>query len=144
VNPHPRPSRDSIFVDTSAFFALADRTDRFHSLAVKFLEESQSLLVTSNPIIYETITLIRMRLGHEPAVRFGERLLDETITPQVHLAKSDEKEAWSIFRRYSDKRLSFVDCTSFALMKRYSIRTVFAFDDDFRQFGGLIVRPNVE
>lgn len=144
MNAASRPSRDSIFVDTSAFFALADRTDRFHSLAVKFLEENQAPLVTSSPVIHETITLIRMRLGHEPAVRFGERLLDETITPVIQLTKADEKEAWSIFRRHNDKRLSFVDCTSFALMKRYGIHAAFAFDDDFRQFGAWIVHPPTE
>lgn len=144
MNQGPRASRDSIFVDTSALFALADRTDRFHSLAVKILEDNQALLVTSSPVIYETITLIRMRLGHEPAVRFGERLLDETITPLIHLTKSDEKEAWSIFRRYSDKRLSFVDCISFALMKRHSIRAAFTFDDDFRRLGTWIVHPATE
>ena len=100
--------------------------------------------MTSRLVIYETITLIRMRLGHEPAVQFGQRLFDQTITPLIPLAKSDENEAWSIFRRYSDRKLSLVDCTSFALMKRYGIRAVFAFDEDFRQFGTWIVHPVIE
>ena len=144
MKPATRAFRASIFVDTSAFFALADRTDRFDSLAVRFLERNEGLLVTSNLVVYETITLIRMRLGHEPAMRFGRRLLDEEITPTIRLTMSDEREAWSIFRRYGDKRLSFVDCTSFILMKRYGIPGAFAFDDDFRQVGPWIVHPTTE
>jgi len=63
-----RSLRTSIFVDTSAFFALADQTNRFHSLAVQYIESTDRLLVTSNFVVHETITLLRMRLGHEPAV----------------------------------------------------------------------------
>jgi predicted nucleic acid-binding protein len=91
--------RTSIFVDTSAFFALADRTDRLHSSAVRFVETNERLLVTSN------------------------------------------LKAWILFQRYSDKRFSFVDCASFALMKRLGIPAAFAFDEDFRRLGQWIVYP---
>jgi hypothetical protein len=36
-----------------------------------------------------------------------------------------------MFRQYEDKGFSFTDCTSFALMERLAINTVFAFDDHF-------------
>lgn len=133
--------RTSIFVDTSAFYALADRTDRLHSAAVRFVETNELLLVTSNAVVHETVTLIRMRLGHATAVAFGRRLLREELTPVIPLTTGDERKAWILFQRYSDKRFSFVDCTSFALMKRLGIHAAFAFDDDFRQLGQWIVHP---
>jgi len=133
--------RTSVFVDTSAFYALADRTDRLHSSAVRFVEANESLLVTSNLVVHETVTLIRMRLGHAEAVAFGRRLLREDLTPVIPLTTGDERKAWILFQRYSDKRFSFVDCTSFALMKRLGIHAAFAFDDDFRQLGQWIVYP---
>jgi predicted nucleic acid-binding protein len=46
-----------------------------------------------------------------------------------------EKEAFRIFEKYTDKRLSFTDCTSFALMKRLGISKAFAFDEDFLAVG---------
>lgn len=139
-----RPLRTSIFVDTSAFFALADRTDRFHNLAIRSVEANECLLLTSNFVVFETITLIRMRLGHEPAVKFGRRLLNEAVTPIIRVTSADERKAWETFRRWHDKRFSFVDCTSFALMQRLGIQTAFAFDDDFRRFGNWEVVPLVQ
>jgi predicted nucleic acid-binding protein len=92
-------------------------------------------------IVHETITLLLMRLGYEQALQFGMRLLDEATTPIIRVTPADEAKAWAIFRQYPDKRFSFADCTSFALMKRLGIGTAFAFDDDFRQFGKWVVHP---
>lgn len=139
-----RSLRTSIFVDTSAFFALADQTDQFHSLAVQYIESTDRLLVTCNFVVHETITLLRMRLGHEPAVQFGRRLLSEAAIPVIRVTPADERRAWEIFRQHRDKRFSFVDCTSFAIMRRVGMRTAFAFDEDFRQFGNWIVQPSIE
>ena len=136
--------RTSVFVDTSAFFALADQTDRLHHQALQYVQSTDRLLVTSNVVVHETITLLRMRLGYEPALQFGLRLLGETTTPIVRVTPADEQKAWAIFRQYPDKRFSFTDCTSFAIMKRLGIRTAFAFDEDFRQFGKWVVEPSVE
>ncbi len=133
--------RKSVFVDTSAFFALADQTDRLHHQALQYVQSTDRLLVTSNVIVHETITLLRMRLGYEQALQFGIRLLGETTTPIIRMTQADEEKAWALFRQYPDKRFSFTDCTSFAIMKRLGIRTAFAFDDDFRQFGKWIVHP---
>lgn len=141
MTPAARWLHTAVFVDTSAFFALADRTDRFHPAAVEFVRHHEGLLVTSNLVIYETLTLIRMRLGFEPAVQFGRRLFDEAITPSLRVTTTDASNAWTLFRRYRDKRFSFVDCTSFVLMERRGIRTAFAFDDDFRQLRRWIVLP---
>ena len=135
MSPAARPLRTSIFVDTSAFFALTDRTDRFHDLAVRFVEANERLLLTSNFVVFETITLIRMRLGHEPAVKFGHRLLDETVTPIIRVTPADERKAWETFRRCHDKRFSLVDCTSFALMRQLGLKEAFAFDGNFGEAG---------
>lgn len=82
-----------------------------------------------------------MRLGHESAVQFGHRLLIEAATPAIRVTPEDERWAWEIFRQHQDKRFSFVDCTSFAIMKRIGMQIAFAFDEDFRQFSNWTVHP---
>jgi predicted nucleic acid-binding protein len=144
LSPSAQSFRASVFVDTSAFFALADQTDRLHHQALHFVQSTDRLHVTSIVIVHETITLLRMRLGYEPALQFGLRVLSGTTTPIIRVTPVDEEKAWAIFRQHPDKRFSLVDCTSFAVMKRLGIRTAFAFDDDFRQFGKWVVEPTVE
>jgi len=44
-------------------------------------------------------------------------------------------EAWQLFQRYRDKRYSFTDCVSFAVMKRLKLKTALTFDKHFTQAG---------
>jgi predicted nucleic acid-binding protein len=83
-----------------------------HHQALQYVQSTDRLLVTSNVVVHETITLLRMRLGYEPALQFGLRLLGETTTPIIRITPADEERAWTIFRQYPDKRFSFTDCTS--------------------------------
>ncbi|MCD5390340.1 VapC toxin family PIN domain ribonuclease, partial [candidate division NPL-UPA2 bacterium] len=61
----------SVFVDTSAFYALSDRSDEMYSQAreaYQNLLDKEVLLVTSSYIIVETLALMQRRLGL-PVVR---------------------------------------------------------------------------
>jgi predicted nucleic acid-binding protein len=130
-----------IFVDTGAWYALLDESDANHHAAVKFNESLVHPMVTSNYIADEVITLARKRLGYKVAVEIGEKLWNESIANLIRVTPNDEKKAWEIFVKYSDKTFSFTDCTSFALMYRVGITEVFAFDDHFTQYGSFIVLP---
>ncbi len=130
-----------IFVDTSAWYALADTSDAHHPAATQFIHTLTTPLVTSTYILDETVTLLRSHLGHAMARSFGERLRQEQIALLLRITEPDEQRAWDIFVRYDDKEFSFTDCTSFALMERLHFDTVFAFDEDFRQYGQFVVVP---
>lgn len=124
---------ERLFVDTSAWFALVNASDPDHSRVSEVLRAHEGRLVTSNFVFDEIVTLCRYRLGHELAVRTGEVLRDETELARV--TADDERAAWSLFLERADKRYSFTDCTSFALMRRLGLSTAVAVDDDFRQEG---------
>ena len=130
-----------IFVDTGAWYALLDKSDANHRVAVKFYDSLVHPLVTSNYIADEVITLVRNRLGYKVAVEIGQKLWDESIANLIRVMPGDEKKAWEIFVGYQDKIFSFTDCTSFALMERMGIMEVFAFDEHFTQYGNFIVLP---
>ena len=99
------------------------------------------LLVTSNFVIDETITLVRMHLGHRIAVEIGDKLWKGVLAIVIHVTEEDERAAWEVFKRYSDKSFSFTDCTSFVLMKRLHIDRAFSFDRHFRQTGEFTLVP---
>jgi predicted nucleic acid-binding protein len=127
-----------IFVDTGAWYALQVPTDRWHGEAVGVLKrsiESKRALITSKLILGETYTLLLKTHGHSVAWRFRDAVM---LSPRLELVSIDddtEKEAWSWLRKYSDQAFSYVDATSFALMKRRRLRHAFAFDAHFRVAG---------
>ena len=126
-----------IFFDTSALVALANRSDYYHLKAREFLSELSptSRLHISNYIIDESITRIRMIGGHRTALAFSKSIFSSHLYHIHYIDEELEKEAFRIFEKYTDKRLSFTDCTSFALMKRLGISKAFAFDEDFLAVG---------
>lgn len=131
--------RNRIFIDTSAWYAIIDKTDRDHAAAVTKAQILDRPLLTSNYIFDEILTLLKTRLGPSIAIRFGQELWNQKVSTLVRITEEDEARAWALFRQYEDKGFSFTDCTSFALMERLDIHTAFAFDDHFVQYGKFLI-----
>ena len=130
---------NDFFIDTSAFLALKNKKDAHHEHAVKIAEYvvSQTLQkgITTDYILDETYTLIKMRAGSFAAIQFGEEIRSGA---RLHIMNVDallQDRAWLLFKKYSDKEFSFTDCTSFAVMKEMKLRNAFAFDKHFTQAG---------
>ena len=127
-----------MFVDTSAFYALEDVSDYNHRKATEVRDEIRNKkikLFTSNFVLDETLTLIRIKLGHNATVNFGRDIQKSKIISAVHVTEKIEKHTWKTFVKYHDKEFSFTDCTSFEIMKEYKINRAFTFDNHFKQFG---------
>lgn len=130
-----------IFVDTSFWAALTAATDDRHDDAVRLFERvAEQRLVTSNHVRGETWTLLRRRRGHRSAVRFLDFI---EATPRVsveRVARDVEEECLRWLRSRDEREYSFVDATSFALMRRNGIREALAFDGDFSAAGFVELR----
>ncbi|MDF1532621.1 MAG: PIN domain-containing protein [ANME-2 cluster archaeon] len=130
-----------LFIDTSAFLALANDRDTYYKAARRLLMDLQkgrlrpSRLITSDYIIDETLTRIRFKAGHTQAVSWSRNIHSSNIIELMRVDKTLYEDALAIFEKYHDKQLSFTDCTSFALMKSMGIDDVFTFDEDFRKLG---------
>ncbi len=120
------------FVDTSAFYAAADRGDASHGRAKDVLSGLDGL-VTSDHVLVETWTLIRHRLGRRAAERFwaGIRAGAATVEP---VSVADLEAAWAMGETFADQDFSIVDRTSFAVMLRLGVHRAATFDDDFAIF----------
>jgi len=134
-----------LFVDTSAFYALADKKDTNHRRARAFLtalERAGRALVTSTDVFDETVTLVRHRLGHRAAVILGDKLVDSRWCRIVEVMDDTRSGAWDIFVRYADQTFSFTDCTSFATMRAMHLAEAFTFDRREFAAAGFVVRPD--
>ena len=58
--------------------------------------------------------------------------LQKSRTIILRITEEIGEAAKAIFRQFEDKRLSFTDCSSFALINHFGIDAVFAFDEHFR------------
>ena len=122
---------NGVFADTSGWYALVDRDDIDHTAAAAFLASNTLPLITTNTVFAESVTLIRYRLGFEPAASFGQKLKKSSFVRMVTVTPADEERAWDIFTKYRDQDFSFVDCTSFAVMERMKLASAFTFDRHF-------------
>ena len=130
---------DGTFIDTSAFYALMDRSDQHHSTAAdiwkRFLEHNVPLL-TSNYVVVETMALVQNRLGFDAA-----SLWYRDILSMINVLWIDGKIhdlAYEFWLSLGRRQLSFVDCTSFAAMRQNRLEKVFGFDRHFEEQGFLI------
>jgi hypothetical protein len=129
---------NQVFIDTSAFKALLDENDDFNKKAdikIKELIAQGCELVTSNYVVDETATLIRIRCGLKKALLFKEYLTEsEPMINIYRITIKDEMEAWKWFDK-NWSGLSYTDCVSFAMMKRLGITKYFGFDNHFDRAG---------
>ena len=98
-------------------------------------------MLTTDSVLSETLTLLRIRGERERADWLGEKIWSEELTVLYLVNREDQQAAWDVFRRFADKDWSFVDCLSKVVMERLDIDTAFAFDHHFRQFGNVQVVP---
>jgi predicted nucleic acid-binding protein len=126
----------TIFVDTSAFFAVFDNDDSRHEAAREIwtrLVTEEATLITTNYVLVETSALFQRRFGL-PALRaFYEDVVPllsiEWVGEQLHTA------AMGAVLTAARKKLSLVDCVSFQIMREQGIRAAFCFDRHFREQG---------
>jgi len=123
---------NSLLVDSGAWYALADTSDRHHEQAKTFMakEGSQHRLVTTNAVMWESWALLNKRLGRESAMLYWQQVRESGISVMV-LDERDEEAAWHIAKAYPDQDFSLVDLTSFAVMERLGISMVWTFDAHF-------------
>lgn len=132
---------ETIFIDTTALYAYFSQVDNKHSIAISTFKQIDNPLVTTDYVIDETITLISQKSGAHLAYEVGDNLLKEHFAKIIKVSLDDAREALEILNKYSDKRFSFTDCVSFAIMERAKLKTAFSFDEHFKQYGRFIVIP---
>ena len=135
-----------IFVDSGAWIAFFDPTDQYHNDAVTIyadLKRQRARFLTTDYVLDETITRLRYDVSHSVAVQFLDLIESVEKTGVLTIAEIDKtlfQEAKWLFRQYDSAKLSFTDCTSFAVCQKHKISETYAFDDHFAMMGITVLK----
>lgn len=131
-----------VFVDTGAWFALYVPDDPDHQAAISWLCDNEEPLVTTDFVVSELLTLLRVRGESRRAIEIGRSLLEETQSKLHFITPVQFRRGWILYQQARAREWSITDCLSKVLIDELGIRKAFAFDGHFRQFGSVEVVPN--
>lgn len=129
------------FADTSFWVGLQVRRDRRHEPAAALWRADREPVRTSSLVLGETWTFLNRRAGHAPAVRFLDLVERSARVSVLDIEPGTSRRAWEWLRRHDERVYSYVDATSFEIMRRERITEALAFDGDFTAAGFVEVRP---
>lgn len=133
---------NALFVDTAGWMACADAGDPAHATCAAARDaalERGSRLVTTDFVIDETLTLIKLRLGMTAAREWWNQVQNSQRVQWERVDAGRFDDGLALFFRYKDKGFSFTDCTSFAVMRELKITTALTTDRHFSQMKFVVV-----
>jgi uncharacterized protein len=133
---------EAAFVDSGAWIALALSRDPLHAPAREqweMLQDASARLHTSVPVVIETFTFLDRNANRDVALMWKESISTPRTVKILPCELRDLEASWEYFRRRDLHKLSAVDATTFAIMKRSRIRLAFTFDHHFSVVGFRLV-----
>lgn len=127
-----------VFIDTGAFVGRYVARDQYHETAEmgwSDLKRKGLRCYTSSFVVDETLTLLGRRASYDFAAERGRRIYASKAIEILRPEERDEVQALTWFEKFADQGVSFTDCVSFALMKRYRLQIAFSFDAHFDRAG---------
>ena len=127
-----------IFIDTGAFLAACLPRDQYYGPSRELWEQLGDLaprVYSSDAVFQETMGLLHRRAGVEYAIRWGESQLQGRAINWLPVDTQTRRGCLPWLRKYADQGVSFVDATTFVLMRRENIPHVFSFDRHFTAAG---------
>ena len=132
-----------LFVDTSAWYPLADRGHPDHDVLARCLRDQVRLgarIVTTNVVVGETHALLLRRAGRAAALAFVEAVRRPPNRIEYITAEREEEAIGRWLERFADQKFSLADACSFAVMSELGVREALTLDRHFAA-AGFVVLP---
>lgn len=129
-------------MDTAGWMACADASDPDHVRCAEARDtalEAGQILLTTDFVVDETLTLLRFRLGLPAAHAWWQQIDGSSRLRWERIDSTRFEKARELFFRYRDKDFSFTDCTSFVIMREARLTHALTTDSHFRQMGFQVV-----
>lgn len=113
-----------LLLDTGAFVALIDRSERRHPECVAALETWNGIIVTTDAVLTETLHLVGPWRAQKPCLEFILRRAFLLVpSSQASVAR-----AAALMERYRDAPMDYADATLVALGEELGTELVFTLD----------------
>ncbi|MFI5233697.1 MAG: type II toxin-antitoxin system VapC family toxin [Gemmatimonadales bacterium] len=127
-----------LFVDTSAWYPTAVRSDPDHAAVVRALRDrvrAGTRVVTTNLVVAETHALLLRRVGRDQALAFiaGVGNAPNLVVTSTRDLERTAQLDW--LEPFDDQAFSLTDAVSFAVMAERGITEALALDRHFRTAG---------
>lgn len=126
----------AVFIDTGAFMAYRNKKDAHHKKADRIMRSALKgefgKIYTSDYIYDESMTLAVIRTGRK---KIALDISEVILSPRIEMVFVDGPiliDARGLFFKHFDKRISFTDATTMAVMDNLGIKNVVTFDSDFK------------
>jgi len=133
-----------VFVDTGGWLSVINEADQYHRAGSAYFQgliQRRGVAFTTDFVLDETITRLRYDAGHRKATAFLHlirRSVNVGTLIVLRIGEDHWREAEAIFLRHADARLSFTDCTSFAILREDPVDEVFGYDAHFEMMGYIL------
>lgn len=127
-----------IFADTSYWIAIINPDDDFHKAAMGLAPRIKgAIIVTSDWVLNELLTFFTNRgeLLKQKALAVCDKILENPNVIVEPASRNSFTEAVNKYQTELSKRYSFVDCTSFNIMRARDIQETLSSDTHFEQEG---------
>ncbi|NJL06794.1 MAG: type II toxin-antitoxin system VapC family toxin [Chloroflexaceae bacterium] len=127
-----------VFVDTAAWIALFDASDRLAPAARQVLlslQQARQPLLTSEFVLLELAAAFAAPAFRQGIIRFINAL---STLPEVRIEAAHPhwyQAGWQVYQHRLDKAWSLTDCISIAIMQHYRLTDAFTSDRHFEQAG---------
>lgn len=100
--------------------------------------QTSAPIVTTDDVLNEVVALLTTDSRGIARLKLIQFVNQIRSSPQVRVVHVDEQiwnEAWALLERMSDKSWSWVDASSFVVMRRLGLTEAFTSDHHFTQAG---------
>ena len=127
----------AVFLDTGFILALKNKDDKNFAIAQswmkRFLKNEFGQIFTSTFVFDELVTVALVRIKRPDFLKnIGSYVLKSPRINLIGFTNEDFKNAWILFQKYIEKRLSFIDCSILIQCERLNCQFLATFDKHFK------------
>ena len=129
----------SVFLDSGIFVALLDRTDDYHTAALRLFAHPPPKWCTSLAVVAETYSWFLHRLGEDAARSFRLTIAELPALALLSLDPGHHQRVVAKLERLRGRKLTYVDASSLVFMQRLRVPEVWGVDFDLGVEGARVV-----